>query len=190
MSNDNAPDDGALSAAHEESQPPDERARDEGRRAVDAAIVRMARAAGAPVHERPIAVGYGITAPDTEPLAGIGFALMLTDAAGHEIHRYIQRARQDGAGWRQIGQALRLERDVQERGGDLGAEAFEYAAGSPAQRFDRLWFHWTCPACQQAITDYGPYDSHPDDCERGHADGCQRRAAAVAAYQAQWDDED
>lgn len=169
---------------------PDERARQEARWAVNAAILRMAHAAGAPVHERPIAPGLRTTVSDAEPLAGIGFALMLTDAAANEIHRYIRRAREDGAGWREIGTALRLERDVEERGGDLGAAAFEYAAGPPAQRFDRLWFHWTCPVCQRPITDYGPYDSHPDDCESGHAEGCQRLAAAIAAYDAQWADEE
>lgn len=189
MTTDDAPDYGALYAAHEESLTPDERARNEGRRAVSATVLRMARAAGTHVHEREIAPGYGITAPDTEPLAGIGFALMLTDAARHEIHRYVRRAREDGAYWRQIGTALRLQHEAEEGGGDLGEVAFEYAAGPPAQRFDRLWFHWRCPSCQQTITDYGPYNGHPDDDEHGHAENCQRRAAAVAAYEARWDDE-
>ncbi len=190
MSTDDAPGYGALFAAHEKSLSPAERARDEARRAVDAAILRMAHAAGAPVHQRPIFPDSTLTTTDTEPLAGIGFALMLTDAARHQIHRYIKRAREHGAGWREIGQALRLQHEAEERDGDLGEEAFEYAAGPPAQRYDRLWFGWTCPSCQQRITDYGPYNGHPDDCESGHADGCQRRAAAVAAYQARWDDVD
>ena len=190
MSTDNAADYGAPFAAHEESLTPDERARDESRRAVDAVILRMARAAGAAVHPRPIFPGSTLATTDPEPLAGIGFALMLADAARHQIHRYIKRAREDGETWRQIGQALCLQQLADERDGDVGAEAFEYAAGPPTQPFDRLWFSWTCPACQSRVIDYGTYSGHPDDCETGHTDGCRRRAAAVAAYEARWDDED
>ena len=54
MSTDDAPDGGALSGAHEQSLSPDEHTRQESRRAVDAAVLRMARAAGVPVHQRPI----------------------------------------------------------------------------------------------------------------------------------------
>ena len=185
-----APDDGGLLAAHDESLTPDERAREEGRRAVDAAILRMARAAGTPVHQRPIFPDCTLTTADTEPLAGIGFALLLADSARQRVDRYIKRAREDGAGWREIGKALRLQQAAGERDGDLGAEAFEYAAGPPAQRLDRLWFGWKCPSCLGTITDYGPCGGHPDDCEHGHAGNCQRRAAAVTAYQAQWADEE
>lgn len=190
MSTDNAPGDGGLFVGHDQSLTPDERARDEARRAVDAAIVRMARAAGTPVHQRPVFPDSTLTTADPEPLAGIGFALMLTDAARHQIHHCIKRARQDGAGWREIGQALRLQHEAEDRGVGLGEAAFEYAAGPPAQRLDRLWFGWTCPVCQRRVIDYGPEGGHPDDCESGHAEDCQRLAAAVAAYEAQWADED
>ncbi len=191
MSTDDPADYGALFAAHEKSLSPDERAREEGRRAVDAAILRMARAAGVPVYERPIAPGYTSTTCDTGPVAGIGFALMLQDAARHRIHDYVKRARQDGVAWRQIGQALRLGPVAEERGGDLAEAAFDYAAGAERARpFDRLSFAWTCPSCRGLVIDYGPSGGHPVDCESGHAEGCERLAAAVAAYEAQWAGED
>jgi hypothetical protein len=190
MSTDDAPGHGALPAAHEQSQSPDEHARGESRRAVDAAIVRMARAAGEPVHQRPIVPGSTLTTPDTEPLPGIRFTLMLQDATRHRIHDYIKRARQDGSSWQQIGQALRLEHVAGERGASLGEAAFDYAARAErAQPADRLWFAWLCPACRAQVIDYGPC-GHPLDYQTGHADRCQRLAAAIASYQAQWAEED
>ena len=189
MSTDDAPDHGALFASYEDSLTPDERAREEGRRAVNAAILRMAGAAGAPLHERPIVPDSAITVTDTDPLSGIGFALMLDGAARQKLYHYITLARQEGASWRDVGRALHLERVAEERGASLGEAAFEYAAGEPSQPYDRLWFSWTCPACQGHVIDYGPYD-HPADCERGHGEGCRRLAAAVAAWGAQWADED
>ncbi len=190
MSTDDPADYGALFAAHEKSLSPDERARDESRRAVDAAILRMARASGAPVRERPIRPGYTLTTDDTEPVTGIGFALMLQDAARRKIHDYIKRARQDGVAWQQIGEALRLERVAEERGVSLAEVAFDYATDAEhAGPFDRLSFAWTCPSCRGLVIDYGPSGGHPVDCESGHAEGCERLAAAVAAYEAEWADE-
>jgi hypothetical protein len=189
MSTGDAPGCGARFAATEQSQSPDERGRQEGRRAVDTAIVRMARAAGAPGHDRPI-FPESILTPDTEPLPGIRFVLVLQDAAWRKIHNYIKRARQDGSSWQQIGTALRLEHMADEHGTGLGQAAFDYAAGAErAQPFDRQWFAWTCPACGAQVVDYGPY-GHPLDYQTGHADRCQRLAAAIASYQAQWAEED
>jgi hypothetical protein len=48
-------------------------------------------------------------------------------------------------------------------------------------------FYYTCPACAQAISGRGPYESHPEDNEQGHADGCARLAADAAAWQAEGD---
>ena len=63
MSTDDAPDRGAPSGAHEQFPSPDEHTRKESRRAVEAAILRMARAAGAPIHQRPISSGSTLTTP-------------------------------------------------------------------------------------------------------------------------------
>jgi hypothetical protein len=171
---------------------PDERARQEVRRAVDASILRMARAAGAKICERPAWPGAGGSiVPEAEPAAGIGFALMLADAVRHKIHGYIKRAREDGLTWRQIGQALRLDRAAEERGVPLDDAAFGYAAGADRARpFETLSFGWTCPSCGGLVRDHGPDAGHPEDSEPGHAPGCGRQAAAVAAWDAQWLDED
>jgi hypothetical protein len=48
---------------------------------------------------------------------------------------------------------------------DRGAKAFEYAAG-PAPENAWSWdpmFSWHCPACDEAVIDRGPYESHPED---------------------------
>jgi hypothetical protein len=37
------------------------------------------------------------------------------------------------------------------------------------------------------ITDRGPFESHPEDCESGHAEDCSRFAAELAAWQAERD---
>jgi hypothetical protein len=190
MSTEDAPGDGASFAAHGQSQSRDEHARQESRRAVDTAVLRMARAAGASVHQRPIFPDSTLTTSDTEPLPGIWFALMLQDAVRHKIHDYIKQGRQDGSSWQQIGKALRLEQVAGERGTGLGEAAFDYAAGADrVQPADRLWFAWTCLACGAQVIDCGPY-GHPLDYQTGHADGCKRLAADIAGYQARWAEED
>jgi hypothetical protein len=150
----------------------------------------MARAAGAPVHDRPIFPDSTLTTPDTEPLPGIRFTLMLQDAARHKIHDYIKRARQDGASWHQIGKRCALSTWPKNAAPDMGEAAFGYAADAErGQPCDRLWFAWKCPACCAQVIEYGSH-GHPLDYQTGRADGCQRLGAAIASYQAQWAEED
>ncbi len=93
--------------------------------------------------------------------------------------------------WRQIGEALRLGPVAEERGVSLAEAAFDYAAGAEhARPFETLSFAWTCPACRGFVLDRGPFGDHPVDGEPGHAEGCERLAAAVAAYEAEWAGED
>lgn len=177
--------------ARPESRGQDEWARDEARQAVDAAVLRIARAADAEIREHPAWPGSVLTIHDTDPAAGIWFAVILQGYARQKIHSYIRQARQNGLGWAQVGQALRLAPAADERGASLAEAAFEYATDAEhARPFDTLSFGWTCPACGGFVTDYGPAGGHPDDCEQGHAEHCQRQAAAIAAYEAQWADED
>jgi hypothetical protein len=91
-----------------------------------------------------------------------------------------------------IGAALGLP-----SGGDVGAgetiaeAAFRYAAGSADSHWNRTYgpsVTWRCPACGGLVSDRGPV-SGPRDDEPGHTDGCQRLAAAVAAWEASWSDE-
>ena len=187
MSTDDDPGYGAVFAAHERSLSPEERARGEARQAVDAAILRMAGAAGTEVRQRPAWPGAkACTISYADPAAGMGYARMLADAARRAEHSYIQHAREEGLTWRQVGQALNLARVAGERGAPLAEVAFEHAAGAEhASAWESLTFYWDCPACGQGIRDHGPYNGHPDDCEPGHAGGCLRQAAAIAAYEAE-----
>jgi hypothetical protein len=98
-----------------------------------------------------------------------------------------ERARGDGITWQQIGEALGLHQGPGARlGYDLGVAAFEHFTGEPD-----LWyrdsFQFRCASCGGYITDRGPFESHPEDNEHGHAPGCVRLAADVAAWRAQWD---
>jgi hypothetical protein len=43
---------------------------------------------------------------------------------------------------------------------------------------------WTHRACRRTIIDLGRQAGHPADCQDGHAEGCPRLAAAVAAWSA------
>lgn len=166
---------------------PEERARQEAASAILAAILRMARAAGTEIQERPAWPGAASTIRYADPAAGIRFARILGDAARHCEHGYVQYARETGLTWEQVGAALSLEAD---HGRSPGEAAFEHVTDAEhARPFADLAFHWTCPACSQGVSDRGPYNGHPADCERGHADGCSRLAAAIAEYKAQWGDE-
>ena len=171
----------------ERARDPDEAAREESRLVVDAAIVRMARTTGTPVHERPVSPGASSTFRYADPAAGMRYARILADAARHAEHQYIKHGREDGMTWHQIGEALNLTHRAEERGAPLAEVAFEYAAGAEhALPWETLTFCWRCQSCGQHVGDRGPYNGHPADNEHGHTDGCQRLTAAVAAWEASW----
>jgi hypothetical protein len=63
----------------------------------------------------------------------------------------------------------------------VGEQAHEYALSywtGPGPRA----YTWDCPACQQAVTDHGPYPD-PARSEDGHDPACPRRAAELAAWE-------
>jgi hypothetical protein len=100
---------------------------------------------------------------------------------------YIRSARQDGLTWREIGTALDLEALAAERGIPAAERAFDFAAPSGASPWESVTFCFECGSCGETIRDQGPYESHPEDNERGHADECERFAAQVATWQAEMD---
>lgn len=51
-------------------------------------------------------------------------------------------------------------------------------------RFDRLTVQRTCSTCGGFVKDNGPYISHPEDEENGHAADCARHQQAVAEHEA------
>jgi hypothetical protein len=98
----------------------------------------------------------------------------------------IRRAREDGASWARIGEALGLADVAAQRGISLGWAAWEYAADATAYLPGQFRaFAWTCLECGEAIEDRGPSGRSPAEDEHGHGEACQRLAADVAGWVAQ-----
>jgi len=98
-----------------------------------------------------------------------------------------ERARADGITWEQIGEALGPSLGSDGRSGhDLGVAAFEHLTGERG-RWRQASFWFRCASCGEYISDRGPFEGHPEDNERGHAEGCVRLAADIAAWQARQD---
>ena len=155
-------------------------------------VMNAAREQGTEIRERKIWKDSSLTTRYAEPAAGIALARQMKHTAERVEYDYIRYARQEGMSWAAIGEVLQVEADSAY---DRGTKAFDYAVG-PAPENAWSWdpmFSWHCPACDEAVTDRGPYESHPEDNERGHGAGCTRFAAEVAAWQAErdsWDAED
>jgi hypothetical protein len=151
------------------------------------AAIEIAEAGGAEVRERPMFPGAISVSRYAEPLAGIRAAQVLADSAARIRREYTQHARAEGTGWQQVGQALGLGQGADGTSGyDLAVAAFEHFEGEPD-----LWhqsnFCYHCGSCGEWITDRGPYNSHPEDNESGHAGNCARFAAELAAWQTERD---
>ncbi len=151
----------------------------------------LARDDGAQIISRPAYRGSDRTVRDVEPLAGMQAARDLELGARQTAHDYIRRARETGHSWHQIGAALNLTPggDAQQTGESLGEAAFTYAAGNPNSEYARRYgrsVSWTCQSCDRAIADHG-LDDGPADSEHGHANSCQRLAATIAAWNAEWE---
>jgi hypothetical protein len=152
---------------------------------------QLARGAGAAMVRRSLFRGENEpTVQDVEPLAGARAARDLGLAAKGTARDYIRQAREAGHGWDQIGQALGVSpgADAGQTGMTAADAAYTYAAGRPDT--EAPWrprsFTWTCRSCDQAIGDRGLVAGPADD-EVGHASDCSRLAAAVAAWNAEWD---
>lgn len=171
------------------AQSPDDRARDECRRTITDGVLRMAAKAGVELHTVDLQGDGLFTHQEPDPADGIRYARMLRDAATQQEHRFLQRARQTGQTWREIGVILGLEDEARQTGADLAALAWQYAAGWDENNlYERVSFLWTCPACRGFIYDRGAFGEHPADEEEGHKAGCGRLAAASAAYEARFDE--
>jgi hypothetical protein len=162
---------------------------DEGRRkAVGMAAERVYRAVLDIVSETAGTAFPGAPAPggkrDAKPLAGLRAAREVELAARYYACRFIREAREDGLTWGDISTALLLGPGAEEPGVSPAHVAYSYAVGDPeldsAARLSRV-FPWECPVCSEVIRDRGPADG-PADEEPGHAAGCARLAAAVAAH--------
>jgi hypothetical protein len=153
------------------------------------AVHGLARELGAQATSRPM-FRHDPDSPavrDYDPAPGMRAARAVELAARRMTRDYVKVARQDGMSWHQIGAALGLTADT-EHGSTVADAAFALAAGDPGSYYARTYgrsFPWTCPACRGVVSDHGPV-SGPYDNEPGHRDGCQRLAAAVTAWEAQW----
>jgi hypothetical protein len=91
------------------------------------------------------------------------------------------RCRGRGKSWDEIGQILGFKDDDRHRRGELA-----WMAVVPQN--DSYWgltrpsLTYTCKSCTRTIHDYGPFEQHPDDNERGHADDCAIYQAALSAW--------
>jgi hypothetical protein len=101
---------------------------------------------------------------------------------------FIARAREAGMSWHDVGDALGVAELARACGSSLGEAAWEYAAERSAHLSGRPGeFRWVCPACGEVVSGRGPGGRSRAGDEQGHAEGCHRLAAAVAAWLAQGD---
>lgn len=148
------------------------------------AVRRLVRTTGGQFTDRPLIRSEpdGRKVSEPEPLAGITAAVAVEREARRLALESVRYAREDGMAWAQIGEALGFGPQY---GGDAGA-AYRYAVPGHAAAD---WFTWTCPSCRGLIRDYGP-ELGPHEAEEGHAEECGRFAAAVAEWDARWNEGD
>jgi len=166
-----------------------EKAVSAARRVARRAVMELARDEGAEVIRRPAFRGAQLNVQDIEPLAGLRASRAVELGARFSARNYVRDAREAGHTWHEIGTALDLtpggEADL--AGGTIAEAAYSYAAGNPdtetARRYGRS-VSWTCESCESLISDHGLCNGPADD-ERGHADGCTRLAATIAAWDAE-----
>jgi hypothetical protein len=160
---------------------------DHARDLIRTAVFTLVREAGAPVTSRPLIASEpdGIQVPEPESLAAITAARHLEWAARDAVRRHVKSAREDGRGWHAIGEALGFADDPQPGMTSIAEHAFAVVASDLGMGCS---FGWTCPDCLNTVIDYGP-ELPPHDAEHGHAEGCERFAATVRAWNEQWEDE-
>ncbi|ALE85844.1 hypothetical protein [Pseudonocardia sp. HH130629-09] len=121
-----------------------------------------------------------------DPLAGLRAAVQVRRVAAVQGREYALDARGAGSSWAEVASVLGFEGlDEPE------VLAFEHVAergGAAVPRWESV--SWRCTTCAARVTDTGPYGSHPTDVESGHAEGCARHRADIAAWSARtgWDD--
>jgi hypothetical protein len=96
--------------------------------AISGDVLRLAYMTGAQIVHRPPWPGASFTEEQPEPGAGIRAALALGRAARAGVRVYIQRGREAGMTWEQVGEALGVAELARARGSSLAETAFEYAA--------------------------------------------------------------
>jgi hypothetical protein len=121
-----------------------------------------------------------------DPLAGVQAALLARSVAVAQMQAYAEQARGAGRSWDDVAEALGIEATEDDEPRDEQAYRL-LIEGRPLPVDEPSWFHrpkawWTCTTCGQQVADHGPFESHPDDVETGHAEACVRRSTALAVY--------
>jgi hypothetical protein len=146
---------------------------------------------GATRTEEPIE-GYKILTNTVldDPLAAVRAARFVRGSAGAEISRYVDEARAAGKTWDEVAEALDIEPDEDNYSSraELAYRHIVEREQLPVARRNNWSIHdphtsWRCRSCKELVIDRGPFESHPDDRESGHAESCARHTAAVAAWQ-------
>jgi hypothetical protein len=119
--------------------------------------------------------------PRLEAAAALEAAHELDRAAHELVGGYIRHARAAGLTWDMIGDALGLLPYASANQIGVGEQALDYALTYWTGRGPRT-YTWDCPACQQTVTDRGPYPDPPER-ESGHDPACPRRAAELTAWE-------
>jgi hypothetical protein len=153
------------------------------------AIERVARDVyGAQIVQVPIE-GFERATKRTldDPLAGVRASLLARNVAVAQMRAYAEQARGAGRSWDDVAEALGIEATEGDEPRDEQAYRL-LIEGRPLSVDEPSWFHrpkawWTCTTCGQQIADHGPFESHPNDVEQGHAACCARRVAALARHQ-------
>ncbi|MEU9821748.1 hypothetical protein ACIGG9_18255 [Pseudonocardia alni] len=122
-----------------------------------------------------------------DPLAGLRAALLLRNVGEAQLYEYARTARAAGRSWDEVAKALDLSTDGL---GSAGETAFDWLVvgrvpepdPEDVRSFRTPSAYWRCGSCDQLITDDGPFESHPDDQEGGHARGCARHLKDIAAW--------
>jgi hypothetical protein len=141
-------------------------ARDKASRAVRDMVLHPSGNADTPVSLPPPAQ-HSADLAETQPLASLEAAAELERAAHVLVGEHIRLARQADRTWLQIADALHLCAIACVNGESAADEAYDYTLRyNPAP--GSHGFTWTCPACQQSITDHGPLARHTPTRRRPH----------------------
>ncbi len=151
--------------------------------AVDRAVAELVERAEGPAGfaQVPPYRGASYTRKMPRPVPALRAALLVRHVAQGKAQDAIRAARAAGTSWAELADTL---------GVDGGEAAYRVAVGPDDgwAWYQRQDVYWRCSACAELVTDSGPYEAHPANNETGHADGCARHLAEIAAYQATWDE--
>lgn len=139
---------------------------------------------------RPVArAPRSVTTLEVETIPGLKAAVLALGHVEAVVYDAVRQARADGCSWLVIAEQLGITGTVEH---PADRAAFDHVVlGAPRRSRQRhSWrlsgpsMAWTCGSCGGVVTDRGPFpEGHPEDSEDGHFERCERRNAAVQAYE-------